>query len=65
MGKNSPAREMVLAALSEGSPRSCRDVVEATGMKRPSVYNALYRCWKLGLVLRTKNALYVSMRGES
>ena len=65
MGKNSPAREMVLAALSDGSPRSCRDVVEATDMKRPPVYNALYRCYKLGLVLRTKNTLYMNMRGES
>ena len=27
-------------------------------MSRAQVYNALYRCWKLGLVLRTKDAIY-------
>lgn len=38
---------MILASLSDGSPRRCRDVEEAMGLNRAQVYNALYQCCKL------------------
>jgi hypothetical protein len=42
-----------MAALVDGNPRSCREIIQETGLSRSRVYIALYRCWKRGLVLRT------------
>jgi len=58
MARYKPTQELVLATLSCGDPRSCREVMEETGLNRAQVYNALYRCWRTGLVLRTRDAIY-------
>jgi DNA-binding MarR family transcriptional regulator len=57
-GSYKPSRLLILSALGDHRPKSCRQVVEATGLTRSSVYNALYLCWKQGLVLRTEKPLY-------
>ena len=57
-GGYKPSRELVLAALGDHKPWSCRRVVEVTGLNRRAAYAALFRCWKQGLVLRTAEPLY-------
>jgi len=52
------SRGGVLGALFEASPLSCREIIERTGLSRSQVYNALYRCWRSGLVLRTRDTIY-------
>ena len=52
------ARELVLAALGDHEPKSFREVVKATGLSESSANNALYLCWKRGLILRTKEPIY-------
>ena len=36
---------------------SCRESTEGTGLSRNRVYPALYRCWRRGLVLRTRRPI--------
>ena len=57
-GKYQPSQELILSALGDHNPKSSRQVIEATGLSRSSVYNALHLCWKRGLVLRTTKPLY-------
>jgi len=47
-----------MASLGDHKPKSAREVVEASRLSEKVVYNALYRCWKEGSVLRTKKPLY-------
>jgi hypothetical protein len=54
--------DLVLAALSDGVPRSSREVVDLTGLNRAQVTAALSRCWRRGLVLRTRDAIYEHQR---
>jgi hypothetical protein len=49
---------LVLAALGDHKPKSQRQIVKMTGLSEGSAYNALYICWKRGLVLRTKDPIY-------
>jgi hypothetical protein len=46
-----------MGVLAGGEPMSCREIIRATGLSRSQVYNALYRCWRRGLVLRTARSL--------
>ncbi|MFQ6077456.1 MAG: hypothetical protein ACE5Z5_15230, partial [Candidatus Bathyarchaeia archaeon] len=58
MGEYRPTRDLVLSVLSDGVPRSCRELVEETGSSRSQVYSCLFRCWRRGLVLRTEKTVY-------
>jgi hypothetical protein len=58
MVRKGPSRSLVLAALGDHGPKSLREVVAATGLGQSAACNALIRCWKRGLILRTKNAIY-------
>ena len=58
MGKYKPSRELVLAALAEGVPKSSREVGEVTGLNQGQVYNTLFLCCKRGEVLRTEKPIY-------
>jgi len=51
------SRGLILGALMDGDPMSCRDIMEATSLRRSQVYGAISRCWRSGLVLRTEEAI--------
>lgn len=46
-----------MAVLGDGEPRGHRDLVRETGLSDYAVWSVLARCWKRGLVLRTKEPL--------
>jgi len=46
--------------LSEGSPRSCLEVANRTGLSRGQTGNALLLAWRRGLILRTSKPVYES-----
>ena len=52
------SRELVLAALGDHKPKSMREVVETTGLSQGAACNVLASCWRKGIVLRTKDAIY-------
>ncbi|MGF3500644.1 MAG: hypothetical protein ACQXXH_05070, partial [Candidatus Bathyarchaeia archaeon] len=52
------SKALIMASLGDHKPKSAREVVEASRLSEKVVYNALYRCWKEGSVLRTKKPLY-------
>lgn len=47
-------RVRVLSVLSDGRPRTFRDVVREAGLGRKAVEGLLYRLWREGLILRTE-----------
>jgi DNA-binding Lrp family transcriptional regulator len=49
---------MVLGLLADGKPKSHRDVVRASGLSEPAVWQSLRRAWEKQLILRTKKLLY-------
>ena len=68
MGMGMRTGSRILAILSDGRPRSCREIVEETGLSQASVLSALRRCWEKGLVLRSQRPLrrpYKRMRGRA
>jgi len=54
----SVSRDGVLRVLFEHSPLSCREIVKRSGLSRSQVDNVLYRCWREGYVLRSRDAVY-------
>ncbi len=58
MGKGRVPRSLVLAALGDHEPKSCREIIKATGLNSSSAYGALFLCWKRGLALRTMRPIY-------
>jgi hypothetical protein len=51
-----------LDILSDGKPRGRKDVVKAAGLSEDVVSANLYRCWKDGLILRTKKSIFEPQR---
>ena len=47
----------IVAVLSDGGPRTRRQIVEETGLTDKAVGSALYRLWKRRVVLRTEKPL--------
>lgn len=47
----------ILAVLSDGSPKSHRQIVDEAGLTDKVVESALWRLWKSGLILRTDEPL--------
>jgi len=58
MGRDAASQRKVLAILSDGKPRSHRDIVKELGLSDPSVWSVLRRCWRRRLILRTKEPVY-------
>jgi len=58
MGGYHPTRDLVLATLADGKPKASREILNAHGLSRSQVYNALLLAWKRGLILRTDKPLY-------
>lgn len=56
------SRRKILGVLGEGKPLSSREVIRLMGLSDAAVYNCLRRCWKNGMVLRTKEPIYESER---
>ncbi|MEM1757308.1 MAG: hypothetical protein QW770_04690, partial [Candidatus Bathyarchaeia archaeon] len=54
--------EAVLRVLSDGVPRSYRDIVASTGLGLRAVEGCLYRLWRRGLVLRSEKPFMESER---
>ncbi len=52
------SRGVLLGVLGDGVPRSCRELVRLSGLGFRQVDNAVYRCWRGGLVLRTAAPVY-------
>jgi DNA-binding MarR family transcriptional regulator len=52
------SRGLILSSLSCKKSRGRREVVKKTGLDEDVVSINLYRCWKDGLILRTKKPLY-------
>jgi len=48
---------MLLEVLSDGKPRSQRELVKETGLKGPMVSDSLRRLWKQGYLLRTEKPI--------
>lgn len=57
-GEWHPSIDRVLAVLSDGKPKSYREIVEATGLSDNAVWSALKRCWRKGLIFRSEKPLY-------
>jgi len=55
-------QKVLLTVLSDGEPRSCRELMRETGLTAKSVGNSLYRLWKAGSVLRTEKPIYEAFR---
>ena len=58
MGKWHPTVDKIVSVLSDGQPRTSRQVAEATGMKGTSIWRPLHECWRRGLILRTEKPIY-------
>lgn len=62
MSEQHPVRDEILAAFSDGKPKSHREIVEATEFSKSSVWRALYDYWKAGLLLRTERPILEAAR---
>ena len=58
MGKYKPSRRLVLGVLASQGPKGIREISKEAGLTRSQAYNALFLCWKRGLVLRTDEPVY-------
>jgi DNA-binding MarR family transcriptional regulator len=56
------SKSLIVSVLADGKPRSHRDIVRETGLSDAAVWCALGRCWKAGLILRSRKPLYESER---
>jgi DNA-binding MarR family transcriptional regulator len=52
-----PTWHKIAAVLSEGKPKTHRQIVKATGLGESAVWSALNYYWKKGLILRTKEPI--------
>jgi hypothetical protein len=48
---NDGSRWQVIAVLSDGVPKSCRQVVRTCDLSLKAVVNSLFLCWLRGLFL--------------
>jgi hypothetical protein len=61
---NKGSRGLVLGVLGDGAPRGIREVSVASGLGLRNVMNALFLCWKAGLVLRSEKPVYERERAR-
>lgn len=55
---NKRTQDLILRALLDGTPKSCREIMNEMGLTRSQVNAGLYRCWRSGMILRTEKAIY-------
>jgi hypothetical protein len=55
-------RDKLVAALKDGNPKSAREIVVSTGLIEHRVWDALYYWWKKGLLLRSENPTFESIK---
>jgi len=58
MPRPKSTRAVILATLSDGKPKTHRELVQATGLSDAAVWSALARAWRDGLVMRTEKPSY-------
>jgi len=69
MGRPFGSRDSLLELMSDGKPRSIRDVAEQIHLTARAAESVCYRCWKAGLLLRTamqlreKNSTFAGRAG--
>jgi hypothetical protein len=51
-------RDLILCAIVEGGPLSCREIMSRTGLSQSRAYDGVSRVWKSGRVLRTAEPVY-------
>lgn len=47
-----------MAVLSDGKPKTSKEIVTSTGLSKPAVWSAIRSCWEKGLVLRSEKPIY-------
>ena len=52
----------LLRILSDGNPRSRRELIDKTGLTSKTVGSSLLRLWKVGTILRTSKPKYEPLR---
>jgi DNA-binding Lrp family transcriptional regulator len=57
-----PSERKILSVLADGAPKSHNQIVKATGLTGRAVWACLRRCWRNGLILRSKEPLRESHR---
>jgi len=62
MMKRGLSWNLIQIVLSDGEPKSLREIVRETGLSNVVVGANLYRGWKKGLILRTKEPMYESYK---
>jgi hypothetical protein len=62
MVRRGVSRGLILSVLSDGRPKGRRNIVKETGLNEDVVSINLYRCWKSGVILRTKKPIYESQK---
>ncbi len=55
MGRPFGSRDRLLELMSDGKPRSSRDVAKQLHFTSRSAESVCYRCWKAGPLLRASN----------
>jgi hypothetical protein len=58
MGHPYSSRDKLLDLMSDGKPRSSRDVANPLSFTDRAAESVCYRCWKAGLLLRTVKPIY-------
>jgi hypothetical protein len=58
MGRPYASRDKLLELMSDGKPRSSRDVAEQLLFTDRAAESVCYRCWKAGLLLRAVKPIY-------
>ncbi len=54
-------KNRVFTVLSDGKPKSAKDVVASVGMKEYRIWNGLSYWWKRGLLLRSEKPTFESI----
>ncbi len=57
-----PTQNKILAVLGDGIPKTSSEIGQLAGLSRPSVWNALKRCWENGSVLRSEKPFFESAK---
>lgn len=53
-----PTVDKILSVLSDGKPRTSKEISDETRLTQPSVWRGILRCWEKGLVLRSEKPIF-------
>ena len=57
-----PTQLRLLKLLSEGKPKTKKELAEKSGLTDKAVVNCLHRLWKAGRIHRTEKPIYEVLR---